>query len=128
VADALWDLRTTNFPAASPTQQRTSGGMAGSITGAVPAAFVADRPAGCTWTSTAGTPKTSRCPRCGGAGHPRRGGNCCGSALHEAGGSSQVAWLYLRELFPWPGGCTLGLVEGATAAVLVNAVFTDLAP
>ncbi len=45
-------------------------------------------------------------------------------------GPSQVALaLYRRELLPWAlVGCTLGLVEGATAAVLVKRGFTDLAP
>jgi MFS family permease len=43
---------------------------------------------------------------------------------------SQVALaLYRRELLPWAlSGCTLGLVEGATAAVLVKRGFADLAP
>jgi MFS family permease len=45
-------------------------------------------------------------------------------------GPSQVALaLYRRELLPWAlVGCTLGLVEGATAAVLVKRGFADLAP
>jgi MFS family permease len=43
---------------------------------------------------------------------------------------SQVALaLYRRELLPWAlAGCTLGLVEGATAAVLVKRGFAGLAP
>jgi MFS family permease len=45
-------------------------------------------------------------------------------------GPSQVALaLYRRELLPWAlVGCTLGMVEGATAAVLVKRTFADLAP
>jgi MFS family permease len=48
----------------------------------------------------------------------------------RAAGPSQVALaLYRRELLPWAlAGCTLGLVEGATAAVLVKRGFADLAP
>jgi MFS family permease len=44
-------------------------------------------------------------------------------------GPSQVALaLYRRELLPWAlAGCALGMVEGATAAVLVKRGFTDLA-
>ncbi len=45
-------------------------------------------------------------------------------------GPSQLALaLYRRELLPWAlAGCALGLVEGATAAVLVKRGFADLAP
>jgi MFS family permease len=40
-----------------------------------------------------------------------------------------VMALYRRELLPWTlAGCTLGLVEGATAAVLVKRGFTGLVP
>ncbi|MEO6079853.1 MAG: MFS transporter [Steroidobacteraceae bacterium] len=46
----------------------------------------------------------------------------------KARGPSQLALaLYRRELLPWAlAGCTLGLVEGATAAVLVKRGFADL--
>jgi MFS family permease len=47
----------------------------------------------------------------------------------KAAGPSQVALaLYRRELLPWAlAGCALGMVEGATAAVLVKRGFADLA-
>jgi MFS family permease len=44
------------------------------------------------------------------------------------GPSQVVLALYRRELLPWAlAGCALGMVEGATAAVLVKRGFTDLA-
>lgn len=46
----------------------------------------------------------------------------------NAGPSQLALALYRRELLPWAlVGCTLGLVEGATAAVLVKRGFADLA-
>jgi hypothetical protein len=43
--------------------------------------------------------------------------------------SHVVLALYRRELLPWAlAGCALGLVEGATAAVLVKKSFAGLAP
>ena len=42
---------------------------------------------------------------------------------------SMVQALYRRELLPWAlSGFSLGMVEGATAAVLVKKGFADLAP
>jgi MFS family permease len=48
----------------------------------------------------------------------------------KSGDPSQLAFaLYRRELLPWLlVGCTLGLVEGATAAVLVKRGFTGSVP
>jgi len=49
--------------------------------------------------------------------------------MSRAGPSQLALALYRRELLPWAlAGCTLGLVEGATAAVLVKRGFADLAP
>jgi MFS family permease len=49
--------------------------------------------------------------------------------MKEAGPSQVALALYRRELLPWAlVGCTLGLVEGATAAVLVKRSFADVAP
>ena len=48
--------------------------------------------------------------------------------MRRAEPSPQAAALYRRELLPWAlSGFTLGMVEGATAAVLVKRGFTGLA-
>jgi MFS family permease len=47
--------------------------------------------------------------------------------MSRAGPSAVERALYRRELLPWAlSGCALGLVEGATAAVLVKRGFADL--
>jgi len=49
--------------------------------------------------------------------------------MNSSGPSQLAIALYRRELLPWMlAGCTLGLVEGAAAAVLVKRGFADAVP
>ena len=110
-------------------EQRATSGLAGSITAALfLRRFVADPRAGCTWTSTAGIRKDRPGRPVGAEAQGVRAvATCCASATDERARRPSAL---LRR--PCTGarscrgrlvGFALGLVEGATAAVLVKKGF-----